>query len=187
MDYEAKIAELKSALKQRDARIRELTGEREAHRALVAEVSEQMKDMNAAFERWIEAFDREINERGEHHWNGSLMQRYDELVSESRRLLRCCNKFVPQYSAGIAPRRRNFGRPLAANPSQRDNVRGRRKAAHSLRATADEIRTITNKTGGVDRATLSKLERILPDRLAAAQERANKRLRDEPPRHISEL
>jgi hypothetical protein len=185
MDHEARIAALKKTLKQRDARILELTGEHDADRALFATISETMKDMNAALDLWIEAFDTVINERGEYHWRESLMQRYDELVAEHRRLLRDWNKFVPQYNAA-APHRRNFGRPLGASPSQRDNVPKRRKANHSLQAIAG-VGSLMAKAGGVDRATLARLEHLFPNKLAEARERRNKRLRDGPPCHITEL
>jgi hypothetical protein len=194
MDYQARIAKLEHALKERGAHIKELTAERGARRALVAKISKQMENMNAAVDRWIEAFDKEVNEKGEYHWCPSLMQRYEKLVAESRRLLRDWNKFIPRCSGFAASTRHNIGRPLAASPTQRDDVLERRRAGHSLRAIAYEtslslrtVRTITEKAGGVDRAILARLERVFPDRLAAAHERANKRLREGPPRPITEL
>ncbi len=49
------------------------------------------------------------------------------------------------------------------------------------------VRTITDKPRGVDRATQKRLQRIAPDKLAEARERARRRLRDGLPKRINAL
>jgi hypothetical protein len=192
MDHKKRIGELEDALKQRDDRIAELTRERDAERELVAKMAEQVDDTSAMIDSWIEAFDMEMNDKGEYAWGDSLMTRYDELREKHYALVKDWNRFVPGYNAVVAPRMRNFGRPLAASESQQSDVMKRRKAGQSLRAIADEtglslrtVRTITEKADGVDRATLARLQRIAPNRVAEAKERSRKRSRDALPRRIT--
>jgi hypothetical protein len=83
MDQDERIAELENALKQRDARIMELTDERDTERALVAGLREQVDDAHTMIDDWIEAFNMTMNDKGEWCWGETLMQRYDDLLSKS--------------------------------------------------------------------------------------------------------
>lgn len=192
MDHEQRIGELEDALKQRDARIVELTAERDAERVILAAMREHVEDTGAMIDNWIEAFRMEQNDKGELSFHVSLVQRYDELREKHLALIRDWNKIVPRYNEAVAPTIRNFGRPLAASPAQQEEVLKRRKAGQSLRfiveatgLTLRTVRTIIDKADGVDRATLARLKRIAPDKLAEAEERARKRLRDMLPRRIT--
>ena len=197
MDHEQRIGELEDEIKLRDARIMELTEERDAERALVAQMVEQLEDSDATIESWIEAFDMELNDKGEWCWGDTLMQKFDALLSDYHALLNDWNKFVPSYNAVVAPRRRNFGRPLAASASQQAEVVKRREAGQSLRGIVHDtglslrtVRTITEKADGVDRATLARLQRFAPDKLgklAEARERARKKSRDSLPKRLTAL
>ena len=192
MDYEQKIAELEDTIKLRDARIKELIEERDAERALVTEAREHVEGANSMIDQWVEAFDMEPDDTGTWHWQSKLMAAYDELRPRHLDLRSDWNKFVPKYNAVVAPRLRNFGRPLGASPAQRDNVLKRRKDGQPLRLIADEtglslrtVRTIVEKANGTDRSAIARLQRIAPDKLAEAGERARKRTRDALPRNIT--
>lgn len=194
MEHEQRIAELEDEIKQLRQRADDLRLERDKERALVAEMHEHVEDANDLIDRWIEAFDMVLNEKGEWCWIEGLNQRYEELHDKYTALRKDWNRFVPLYNAKVAPLRRNFGRPLAASDAQKADVLRRRKAGQSLRTIADEtnlglrtVRTIVDKANGVDRATLARLERIAPDRLADARERAIRRLRDSLPKQITEI
>ena len=67
------------------------------------------------------------------------------------------------------------------------------KAGGSLRGIAEDtslgfatVRTIVSQKNGTDRTTVKHLERIDPDRAAAARWRARKRTRDALPKRINE-
>jgi hypothetical protein len=189
--HERRIGELEDELKERDRRILDLRAERDAERALVAQMREHVEDANALIERWIEGFNMTLNDKGLYCWEEALMQERDALWEKHLALVRKWNKFVPRYNGRVAPR--NFGRPLAASESQRADVLKRRKAGQSLRDIAEDtnlslrtVRTIVDKTGGVDRATLARLQRIAPDKFAEARQRSSKRSRDALPRRINE-
>jgi hypothetical protein len=194
MNQDERVAELEDTLNLRDVRIRELIAERDNERALDADLREHLENAHAMIDDWIEAFDMTMNDKGEWCWRETLRQEHDDLLEKHHALLKDWNKFVPSYNAVVAPRFRNFGRPLAASPSQKADVIKRRGAGQSLRAIADEtglglrtIRTITDKANGVDRATLKRLARIAPDKLAEAKERGRKRSRDALPGRISAM
>jgi transposase len=100
------------------------------------------------------------------------------------------NKFIPEYNAVIQPR--NVGRPLEASETQCAQVLKLRKSGMSLRNIADEtnlglstVRTIVEKGERRDRSTRKHLQRIDPDRAAAASWRARKRTRDALPDRIN--
>lgn len=184
--------ELSDALKERDARIAELTRERDAERELVAQMKEHVESANELIESWIEAFEMTLNDKEEWCWQGPLLDAYDEQRGKYLALLRAWNRFVPQYNAIVAPRQRNFGRPLGASESQQTEVLRLHKAGLTLRGIADQmalglrtVRTIIEKRDGVDRATLARLARIAPDKLAEAKELMRKRGRDALPARIS--
>ena len=70
----------------------------------------------------------------------------------------------------------------------------RHKRGQSLRSIAEDtelsfqaVRTIIDKKDGVDRATLARLERIAPDRIAKAYERARRKTRKYLPARINAL
>jgi hypothetical protein len=183
--------EFKDALKERDARIAELTRERDSERELVAEMREQVESADALIESWIEAFDMTPNDAGQWSWH-PFVRACDEWREKYLALLKDWNRFVPQYNAEVAPARRNFGRPLAASDSQRAEVLKLREAGLALRAICDQtalslrtVRTIIDKRDGVDRATMARLARIAPDKLAEAKERMRRRSRDALPGRIA--
>lgn len=191
MDAE-RIAELEERIKQRDKRIEELAQERDEERALVADMREHVQNSNDLVHRWIDAFDMELSDKGDWELPQWVAAR-DELADKSKSLLADWNKFVRQYNGIVAPKRRNFGRPLAASPSQQADVLSRRKRGQPLRAIADEtglslrtVRTIIEKADGTDRATLARLQRIAPNKLEEAYERDRRRTRDALPRAIAE-
>jgi predicted nucleic acid-binding Zn-ribbon protein len=63
---ERRIGELEGEIKQRDKRIMELREERDAERALVAEMREQVRDANETIDQWIEAFGMVQNDKGDY-------------------------------------------------------------------------------------------------------------------------
>jgi hypothetical protein len=192
MDTADRIAELK----HRDAKIKELTAERDAAQELVNQMREQVEDANQLIEQWIEAFHMTQNEKG--LWcmdreQSEFFQHYDVLWSENHRLIRQWNKFVGEYNAVVSPRER--GRPLAASKAQQADVLKRHKARASLRAIAAAtslslrtVRTIVEKAGGRDRTSkrTNDVRRKEFDRLRAADYRARKKSRDRLPQQIGE-
>ncbi len=187
--YELRVAELAigevglgGEIMARDMRIRELTEDRDASWAAVSRAYEQMHEWSDAIDSWRDAFDR----------NEDFLAKYDDLQDRYQALVKQWNKFVPDYNRIVAPRLRNFGRPLAAGPSQREDVLKRQTAGQSLRAIAGEtglglrtVRTIIDKADGVDRASLARLKRIAPDKFAEARERIAKRTREAFPRRVA--
>ena len=113
------------------------------------------------------------------------------MVDKHNALVREWNRFVPEYNAMVRPR--NVGRPLAASDAQVAEVLKLHKAGGSLRGIAEDtslglatVRTIVSQKDGTDRTTVKHLERIAPDRAAAARWRARKRTRDALPKRINE-
>ena len=185
MDHERRIAELEDELKQRGARIAELTDERDRQGVLINEMDEHVEDVNAMINRWIEAFSMVQNNRGEWSWGDTIMQMYDALWDRYTELRAKWNKLVPEYNAVVAPKLRNFGRPLGASPAQREDVLRRRRAGESLRRIVDAtglsfqtVRTIIDKKDGVDRATMARLARIAPEKMAEARAQAARKTRN---------
>jgi uncharacterized coiled-coil DUF342 family protein len=183
MDYENRIAELERALKQRDERIKELIEDVHASWSAVSRANEQTHE-------WAELMDsvRDAYERSDEFW-----AEYKADREEHNELVRKWNKFVPKYNAEVAVKARNLGRPLAASPSQQENVLKRRKSGEPLRTIAYEtglslqtVRTIIDKADGVDRATIARLKRIMPDKLKNARERCKQQLRQGFQRRIGE-
>ena len=90
-------------------------------------------------------------------------------------------------------RTRNFGRPLQASDKQREDVLKLHREGMSLRDIAVEknlglrtVRTIVDKKDRKDRGTIQRLERIAgPDKLQAARERMEKKLRAALPKSIT--
>jgi hypothetical protein len=193
MTHEQRIYDLEDKLKQAERRIHDLRAERDRLDALVAKQREYVDDAREMIDQWIDAFDMVQNDKGEWclaDWMKSSDEWYEKFVGVRNQW----NKFVPEYNAVVAPKRRNFGRPLAASPSQRDDVLKRHKAGHSLRSIAEDtnlglrtVRTIVDKADGVDRATLARLQRIAPDKFEEARERLNRRARAVLARRVTEL
>ena len=127
-------------------------------------------------ERWIEAFDMTLGDDGDWHWEEGLIQDRDKWFHKYLELRTKWNKFVGEYNATVRPR--NMGRPLQASEAQRLRVLQHHNAGESIRSIAENmelsvrtVRTIIDKTNGVDHATLARLERIAPDRAAEARTR----------------
>ena len=157
--------------------------ERDGAYDLVASLRERLQGSNDLISSWISAFDMELNDKGlwQQPWD-SLRAKYDRLCDDYDALAKDWNKFVPHYNKVVAPKLRNFGRPLVASPAQKAKVLRLRKGGASLRSIADQtglglrtVRTITEKAGGVDRATMARLKRIAPDRWELARQRISRR------------
>ena len=64
LNQKERIAELEAELKSRDARIQELTAERDEERDLVNQMREHVEEADALIESWKEAFDMTLNDDG---------------------------------------------------------------------------------------------------------------------------
>ena len=191
MDKDKRIQELEELLRRRDERITELLQERDRERETVAKLRDFFDDRNGLIDQWIEAFNMVPNENGD--WSLSEYHRdCDEIVEKYLKLQRDWNRFVKEYNAIVAPTKRNFGRPLAASPAQKEDVLKRRGAGQSLQFIADEtglglqtVRTIIDKKNGVDRATMAQLKKIETNKITEAHQRAGRKLRDALPGRIN--
>ena len=186
-----RIGELEDELKAANKRIGELKAEKDAEGKTISAMVERVKDAEDLIDRWIEAFDMTQNEQGDYDL-AEYHKALDQTIDKNQDLRIRWNRFVGEYNAIVAPRHRNFGRPIAASPAQQDEVRKLRAAGHSLRDIAEEknlslrtVRTIVDKKTRTDRGTMSRLERILPDKFQAAKERLGKRMRASLPKGIS--
>ena len=183
MDKDRQIEELEALVKQHEERVRELKEEIQSTWDAVSRANEQTQEWYDLLQRAKEAYGGDAE----------FWERYDALRDERNELLKEWNKFVPQYNAAVAPKLRNFGRPLAASPVQRADVLKRRGKGQSLRSIAGDtglsfqtVRTIIDKANGVDRATLARLKKITPDKFAEAHERVNRSVRKGFPKRIEE-
>jgi DNA repair exonuclease SbcCD ATPase subunit len=180
-----RIGELEDALKDKERRIEDLRDERDRQAQLITKLREQLEECDAQIERWIEAFDMQLDDKGLWIWNVKDEHgRYLALLQE-------WNRFVPRYNATVAPR--NMGRPLGASEAQRRQVLRRRKSGESLRSIAEDmtiglrtVRTIVEKVDGVDRATLARLNCLAPDRAAEIRARRISKDRAALPKRINE-
>ena len=128
MDKVKRIAELEAIIKQRDARISELTADVHSSWSAVSRANENSHE-------WAELLDsvRDAYARDDEFW-----VRHEALCDERDELIKKWNKFVPEYNRAVAVKRRDLGRPLAASRAQRSDLLKRRKAGELLRSIADE-------------------------------------------------
>lgn len=187
-DADRRIVELEDELKARDRRITELKQELDEQRDLVHRMSEHVCECSDQTEAWIAAFDMVLDDKGDWVWSNAFVEGY-EWLQKYVELTRKWNKFVPEYNAVIRPR--NVGRPLDASEAQQREVLKLHKSGMSLRSIAEEtnlgfrtVRTIVDRDDGRDRTTVKHLQRIDPDRAAAASWLARKRTRDALPKRI---
>ena len=171
-----RIGELEDALKDKERRIEELKAERDKQATLITELREQLEECSDQIDRWIEAFDMVPDDDGTWRWQEGMIQDREKWFNKFQELRSKWNKFVGEYNATVAPR--NMGRPLQASKAQSQQVLKRRHAGDSIRSIAENmqlsvrtVRTILDKKDGVDRATLARLQRVAPDRLAEARTR----------------
>jgi hypothetical protein len=171
-----RIAELEGSLKEKERRLADLKAERDKQDELITDMREQLQECSDQIDRWIEAFDMVPDDDGVWCWREGLIQDRDKWFAKFQELRALWNKNVADFNAKVAPR--NMGRPLAASPAQRDRILAHRKAGKSLRWIAEEmnlgvqtVRTVVDKSDGLDRATLKRLDRIAPDRIAEARAR----------------
>ena len=190
---ERRIGELEDKLKNAKERLEDLRGQYDAQSKTIADLLELIDDEREMREQWKDAFNMVLNDKDQWDWP-DWVRDHDELLERYVDLRARWNRFVGEYNGVVAPRMRNFGRPIAASHSQQADVRKRRKAGQSLRDIAEEtnlslrtVRTIVDKVDGLDRATLARLERVAPDKLREASERRRKRLRDELPKRIATI
>jgi hypothetical protein len=184
-----RIAELEAQLKQRDAKIKELTKERNEAYELVVEMGEHTKDHDRVIEQWIEVFEMQQDDRGKWIFDPEYSEWWDKdarLHDEYMKLIQKWNKLVPRYNAMVNPK--PIGRPLAASDAQQKDVLKRRKAGASLRtiaaATSLSVRTVRSILAQKKRT--NKLRRMEFDRHRAVAYRARLRSRDSLPQRITE-
>jgi len=189
MEAAERIAELEAELKQRDAKIKLLTTERDEAQELLSQMRQHVEDHDRLIEQWIEVFEMQQNEAGTWIFDpqqSELWTAYDELLKQNKDLIGQWNKFVPQYNATVNPR--PIGRPLAASVAQQRDVVKRRKAGASLRtiahATGLGLRTVC--TILEQRTRANKLRRQTFDRSRAAAYRARRKSRERLPRDITD-
>jgi hypothetical protein len=195
-DPAERAAILQAELRQREAKIKELTAELAEAQDLVNRQREHVDDCKQLIDQWIDVFEMQQNERG--NWlfdpaQSKLWEQHVALIKEHQSLIRQWNKFVGEYNARIAPRER--GRPLAASAAQQANVVKRHKAGESLRTIAAAtslslrtVQTIVDKAKGRGRASkrTNEVRRKEFDRLRAASFRARKAGRDRLPQAIGD-
>ena len=105
-----KLLEYEFEAKDPSNRIAFLKGENDELAKAIAEQSELLEDSRAQIEQWIDAFKMEQNANG--NWDyAPWMTEQDEWAEKFFELRKQWNKFVPEYNAVVAPKRRNFGRP----------------------------------------------------------------------------
>jgi hypothetical protein len=179
-----RIAALEDDIKMRDRRIEELRREVDELRDLVRRMEEQVEDAGNVIERWAEAFDMEMTEKGSWTWK-PFWDEHVKLVERYNDLVRRWNRFVPLIN------RQPVGRPLAASEAQCASVLKLRKAGSSLRDIAEEtslglntVRTIVNKADGNDRTSRKYRARIEPDRQKAITWKRRKRTGDALPGQV---
>jgi hypothetical protein len=184
-----RVAELEAEVKQRDAKIKQLTTERDEAYEIADRMREHTEDHNRLIEQWIEVFDMQQNEHGVWIFDWDQSTLWDEhlaLLKQHQDLVGQWNKMIRRYNAAIAPR--PVGRPLAASTTQQANVLKRHKAKQSLRQIADaeslSLRTVRSIIKQKKRTNEKRRKEF--DRLRAAAYRARKKTRDRLPRQISE-
>ena len=104
-----KLGELEDQIKGLERRTDELRAERDAANALIGRMRESIETAQSMVESFVYSFDMQERADGVLEWSEDCWEdKYYELLSD-------WNKFVPQYNAVVAPRLRNFGRPLLAS------------------------------------------------------------------------
>jgi hypothetical protein len=174
--HDADIQDLQDRLADAERRIAELKAERDEARNLVDQMVDKVSDGNTVIERWREAFDMTLNDKGMWTWD-PFIQRHDDLVGRYNELLAKWNRFVPTYNANVAPQ--PIGRPLDASPTQCAAVLKLRKAGKSFRAVVDETGLSLQTVSGAipaqtarPPAVCSAFNRIKQRRTASAPENA---------------
>ena len=186
---EEETADRIAELKQRDARIKELTTERDEAQELVDRMREQVEDSNGLIEQWIEVFEMQQGEQGKWLFDPEQSKLWDEhfaLFKQHQDLIRQWNKQARKYNAIVDPR--PVGRPLVASTAQQAEVLKRRKARESLRAiaaaTSLSLRTV--RTIVAQKKRTNEMRRKEFNRHRAAAYRVRKRSRDRLPQQINE-
>ena len=193
LDPAERILDLEAELRQREARLKEVTGERDEAYELTGRMREHLEAAEEMIERWIEAFDMQQDDRG--IWVFNSDRTFEELTAlydEHLKLIREWNKLVPKYNAVVAPRER--GRPLAASEAQQQAVLKQHKAKASLRAIAKTtklslrtVRTIVDNAAAKGRSKrANEVRRKELNQLRAASYRVRQKTRDRLPQDIAE-
>jgi hypothetical protein len=185
-----RIADLEAELRQRDAKIKELTTERDEAQELTGRMREHLEDAHQLIEQWIEAFDMEQDEHGAWSFGPAqtkLLDAHVALQEEHRKLIREWNKFVPEYNATVNPRPR--GRPRGASVEQEKTILRLRKGNTSLRAIAAatglSIRSVRTVLSGQQRTNALRRKEFARHRAAAY--RVRQKSRDQLPGRVTEL
>jgi hypothetical protein len=170
-----RIGELEDALKERKRRNDELRAEINEQNATITDLKEQVEENDATLRRWQESFGMVQDAQGYWTW-APWVEKLIKIEEEYWDLNRAYVKLWRYARVSIFPR--PMGRPLAASEEQRRTVLKRRKAGESIRSIAENmelsvrtVRTVIDKKNGADRTTLSRWQRIDPDRRAMRDSR----------------
>jgi hypothetical protein len=188
-DPAERIAELEAELRQRDAKIKELTTERDEALELVDRKREQVEDCGTLIDDWIAVFDMQQGENGKWLFDPAQSKLWEDhlaLFKEHQDLIRQWNKFAREYNAVVRPRPR--GRPRAASVEQEKTILRLRKGKTSLRAiaavTGVSTRAVRTVLSGTQQTNALRRKEFA--RLRAAAYRARKAGRDRLPQAIEE-
>jgi chromosome segregation ATPase len=92
-DNETRIADLENEIEHRDRRILELKREVDEAQTLIAETREQVQDCNDLIDRWIEAFEMTLSDKGTYAlapWVAKLesyLDKYNALAAQWNKLI----------------------------------------------------------------------------------------------------
>jgi hypothetical protein len=185
------IAGLTTRLEAAEAKLKEVTRERDEALELVTEMRQQVEDVGTMIDNWVDVFELEKNGAGVWVFNrrqSDLWEAHGVVLAENRRLIREWNRLVPEYNAVIAPR--TIGRPAAASAAQAREVKRRRRKGESLRAIAKAtllgVRVVRTILEAKEKRTTAMRRRVF-DKARAAAYRVRVRQREAIPGEVTRL
>lgn len=164
VENDKRIDTLKDEIKRRDRRIEELRSEIDEQRDLIERLRENVDDFANCLESWKEAFEMELNEKGEWTWQPFQMESLEcRFTVEAQRkehnaLVAKHNELTRKWNAKLLGGQ-PVGRPLNASETQIKTVLEMRERGTSLRTIAEEtglslntVRTVVDKKRDAGRA-----------------------------------
>jgi hypothetical protein len=96
--------ELEDALKQAERRFAEMKAERDEANELAGKLSEEIESYGALLDDGAKRLTMEYNGDVWVFNDGTISERYDELLISNRDLVKKWNRFVGEYNTAIAPK-----------------------------------------------------------------------------------